>query len=192
MAIENHSEELLNLLRALADANRLKIIGLLAKQPYTVEQLGALLGVGVSTVSHHLRRLSKAGLVSARADGYYSVYSLQMDVLSSMAKRLLHKEDLPELAADVDLDSFDRKVLATFTGPDGKIKEFPAQEKKFLVILRHVVQSFKPGVRYSEKRVNEILSRFSKDTAKLSRGLVDHHLMAREGGGGEYWRIEER
>jgi hypothetical protein len=105
-----------------------------------------------------------------------------------MAQRLLSTETLPHLSENMDLDAYDKKVLETFTDADGKIKAFPAQEKKYQVLLRHVVEAFEPGVRYSEKQVNEILSRFNDDTASLRRGLVESHLMAREGGGGEYWR----
>jgi hypothetical protein len=39
--------------------------------------------------------------------------------------------------------------------------------------------------------VNEILSKFSDDTARLRRWLVEYRYMAREGGGGKYWRIDE-
>ena len=60
------------------------------------------------------------------------------------------------------MDGFDKKVLAAFLDAEGRIKAFPAQEKKFLSILRHVVKSFEPGKRYSEKEVNEILSRFQR------------------------------
>jgi len=122
--------ELLNFFKALADANRLKIIGLLAQQSYTVEQLAALLGLKPSTVSHHLNKLSKAGLVSARAESYYNIYSLQTGELESMARRLLKKDALPHLAYDIDISSYDRKVLKTFTEPDGRIKAFPTQKKK--------------------------------------------------------------
>lgn len=185
----NPTEELLQFCKALADANRLKIVGLLAQQPYSVEQLAALLSLGASTVSHHLARLAQAGLVTARAEGYYSIYSLQTEHLQGMARRLLSNGELPRLAENVDLDAFDRKVLAAFTDGDGRIKAFPAQEKKFLVLLRHVVQAFQPGRRYPEKQVNEILSRYNEDTATLRRSLVAHGLMAREGGGGAYWRL---
>jgi len=167
-------------------------VGWLAQQPYTVEQLGALLDISVSTVSHHLSRLAKAGLVEARAEGYYSVYSLRTNALEAMARRVLSREKLPNLAQDVDLDAYDRKVLGTFLDTEGRIKASPKQEKKFLVILRHVLKAFEPGVRYPEKQVNEILSRFNEDTASLRRCLVAHHLMAREGGGGAYWRLEEQ
>ena len=182
--------ELLGFFRALADPSRLKIVGLLAQQAYPVEQLSALLGLGESTVSHHLSRLADAGLVSAQAEGHYSVYSLKPEALSHMARRLLRTERLPELAQGIDRSTFDRKVLAAFTGPDGRFTAFPSQEKKLLVLLRHVLRDFKPGVRYSEKKVNEILLRYSDDTATLRRCMVEFRLMEREGGGRDYWLRE--
>jgi hypothetical protein len=62
---------------------------------------------------------------------------------------------------------------------------------KFLVLLRYVLKAFEPGKRYSEKQVNEMLAGFNEDTAWLRRSLVDYKFMARQGGGGEYWRLEE-
>ena len=183
-------DELLGFFRALADPSRLKIVGLLAQKPCAVEQLSALLGLGESTVSHHLARLAAAGLVSARTEGHYSMYSLHQDALTEKARRLLATEQLPRLAAGIDHDSFDRKVLASFTGPDGRFTAFPVQEKKFLVLLRHVLRDFRPGTRYSEKRVNEILLRYSDDTATLRRCLVEFGFMDRAGGGRDYWRKE--
>ena len=184
------TETLLQFFKALADANRLKIVGVLAQQSMSVEQLAATLDLDSSTVSHHLRKLANAGLVEARAEGYYSIYSLRTESLQRYAKRLLGDEELPRLADDADLDAFDRKVLNTFTDADGRFKAFPAQQKKYLVLVRHTLDAFKPEVRYSEKKVNEILSRFSTDTARLRRSLVDFGFMAREGGGGAYWRLQ--
>jgi DNA-binding transcriptional ArsR family regulator len=65
-----NDDQLLTFFKAMADANRLKIVGLLAQQPYSVEQLAAMLDLKPSTVSHHLKLLSEAGLVSARAQSY--------------------------------------------------------------------------------------------------------------------------
>ena len=134
---------------------------------------------------------ASAGLVEARPDGHYYWYSLKTDTLEGMAQRLLKKEDLPRLSEEVDLDAFDRKVLENFTDQEGRITAFPAQEKKFAVLLQHVVKAFEPGQRYSEKQVNEILSHYNEDTAYLRRSLVEHRLMAREGGGREYWRLDQ-
>jgi biotin operon repressor len=180
--------ELVELFKALADSNRLKIIGLLAQKPYSVEELAALLELKASTVSHHLSKLSKAGLVSARAEGYYSVYFLNEAALQSTTRRIFSSEQAAAAIQDVDLDAYDRKVLADYAGPDGRLKTIPAQRKKLEAVLRYVVQSFEPGIRYPEKEVNEILARFHADTASLRRELVGSKLLAREGGGGEYWR----
>ena len=187
------SEELLNFFKALADANRLKIIGLLAQQPYTGEQLAEMLGLSASTVSHHLSMLAHVGLVSARSEQYYNVYSLNVGALQSMAQRLLSRDDLPRLAKDVDRTAYDRKVLKIFVRADGTLKALPAQEKKFQVLLRYVLEAFEPGKRYSEKQVNRLLSRYSDDTAALRRGLIEYKLMAREvtQGSSTYWRIDQ-
>ncbi len=191
MSPEADVEDLLTFFKALADPNRLRIIGLLASKPHTVEELAAILHVGAPTVSHHLSRLAKAGLVDARAEGYYSSYRLRPEHLTAMAKRMLKKDELPMLASDLDITSYDRKVLSAFLTKDGRFKSFPMQEKKLLVLVRYVLQSFEPEVRYSEKEVNRILKRYNDDTALLRRALVDFGLMKREGGGGAYWRERE-
>jgi biotin operon repressor len=183
------NDELVLFFKALADANRLKIVGLLAQRPYSGEELAALLGLKASTVSHHLSRLAEVGLVSARAEGYYSVYQLEEAALQN-TRMLFSHTDLVSVAAGVDVDAYDRKVIRDFTLPDGSLKEIPAQRKKLEAILRYVVRDFEPGMRYSEKRVNKILSRYHSDTASLRRELVGYSLMEREGGGGEYWRKE--
>jgi predicted transcriptional regulator len=184
------SPELVSIFKALADASRLKIVGLLAQQPYTVEQLAALLELKPPTVSHHLAKLAEVGLVSAKAEGYYNVYQLEKEALSGNLQRIFSTEHMASVTAEVDLEAFDRKVVRDFSLPDGRLKTIPAQRKKLEALLRHLVRAFEPGQRYSEKQVNEILARYHEDTASLRRELVGYKLMEREGGGGEYWRVD--
>jgi hypothetical protein len=92
---------------------------------------------------------------------------------------------------DFEGEDYERKVLSDFFQADRRLKSIPAQEKKLLVVLGHIAQSFEPGVDYPEARVNEILLGFHEDTALLRRYLVDYGFLAREGGGGDYWRAEE-
>jgi len=191
MTSEEHQYELLSFFKALADENRLKIIGILAQQAHTVEQLASAICLSMSTTSHHLARLAKVGLVSARTDGHYYIYSLHTDALKEMSQRLLQDEQIRQLSAPISEDAYDQKVLTNFIDKDGRIKTFPAQDKKLQAILRHVVKAFEPGQRYPEKQVNEILSHFNEDTAFLRRSLIEYKLMGRQGGGGEYWRSEE-
>lgn len=182
------SEELVTFFKALSDANRLKIIGLLAQQPYSVEELAALLDLKASTVSHHLSKLSQIGLVSAKADSYYNVYRLDEKALEAKSRSIFSQENLAASVADVDADAYDNKVVGDYVRKDGSLKTIPAQLKKLQAILRYVVKAFKVGKRYSEKQVNEILRGYHEDTASLRRELVGFGLMKREGGGGEYWR----
>ena len=129
---QEQTPELLDFFRALADENRLKIVGLLAQKPSSVSDLAKALGLSVSTTSNHLSSLAYAGLVKAQPDGHYFIYSLQMETIRNMAKHLLQEENLPRLSEGQGEDAFERKVLNTFLNREGRIKVFPAQEKKFL------------------------------------------------------------
>lgn len=181
-------DELLLFFKALGDANRLKIVGLLAQGELSVEELAELLGLRPSTVSHHLAKLSEAGLVSARADGYYSIYRLEDGALEAMARRLHSRQMLTSVTQDIDLDAYDRKVVTDFLTPEGRLKTIPAQRKKLDAVLRHLVQVFEPGLEYTEKEVNAILSRYHLDTASLRRELVGSGLLQRDRPGTAYWR----
>jgi hypothetical protein len=76
-------------------------------------------------------------------------------------------------------------VLTTFFR-DGRLVSIPAQHTKRLVVLRHLVRVFEPGVRYPEREVNALLAVWHPDVAALRRYLVDHGMLAREAG--VYWR----
>jgi len=183
-------EQLLTFFKALADANRLKIVGLLSQHPYSVEQLAAMLNLRSPTVSHHLKLLSEAGLVSARAESYYNLYQLEPGILEQIASHLVAQDKLPKMAAEVDLEAYDRMVLRNILLPDGRLKVIPAQRKKREVVLKHILKSFLPDVRYTEKQVNEILAHFHDDTATLRREMIVYKMMQRAEG--VYWRIDNQ
>jgi predicted transcriptional regulator len=183
----DHSEVLLEFFKVLADEKRLQIIGLLARQDYSVEELAAILSLSSATVSHHLRRLLGLGLVAARAEQHYHVYSLRLQTLRDLAQQILSKEKLHQAAEHLDLDAYDQKVLRDYM-VEGRLKQIPRQWKKREVILRYLVEQFEFDRRYSEREVNEIISRTHDDFATLRRGLVDSRRMGRERD--VYWRIE--
>ena len=84
----------------------------------------------------------------------------------------------------------ERMVLNNFLGPDGRFTTLPAQQKKYMVVLNYIVRAFEFEVRYTEKQVKEILSRFYDDTTTLRRSLIDFGLMTRDGG--VYWRVGDQ
>jgi hypothetical protein len=79
------------------------------------------------------------------------------------------------------------RVFAAFM-KDGRIVQIPRQHAKRRVILDLLAQEFEPGVRYSEREVNDTLRRFHPDTAALRRYMVDDEFMERDATGGLYWR----
>lgn len=186
----SYVDELLSFFKALSEKTRLRILSLLIDKSYAVEEIAEILGLSSATISHHLSILSKAGLVSARAEGHYNIYSFNLASLQKKASRILSSENLSPIAKNADLEAYDRKVLKNFLNDDGRVDAFPAQRKKEEVILRYAAGMFKRGRKYSEEDVNQILERLSDDTARLRRNLVEFGFMAREGEGGSYWLID--
>lgn len=188
--MDNSFDTLLSFFKALADANRLKIIGLLAQKESSVEELAAVLEVSASTVSHHLSKLAELGLVSARAEGYYSVYRLESGNLDRMARQLLAEDTLPEAARDLDRRAYDRKVLKDYLQEDGTIRHLPTNQRKLDVVLRYIAEQFDFGKTYTEKEVNTVIGALNEDISGLRRDLVSVGYLDRERDGSAYWRVE--
>lgn len=179
-------QTLLVYLKTLADETRLRILGLVATQRRSVEELAALLDLRPSTISWHLARLKEIGLVQMRAEGPTHLYRMNGRGLGRIHKLLGAPERLA-LVGDVEEDAFERKVLSDFLEA-GRLKEIPAYRKKRQIILRWLVRQFEYGRQYPEAEVNEIIKRYHPDTATLRREMVGEKLMAREHG--VYWRTE--
>jgi DNA-binding transcriptional ArsR family regulator len=182
-------EPLLSFFKALSDANRLKLVGLLAQKEASVEELAAVLDVSASTVSHHLAILGEIGLVSARADGYYNVYRLETDALEKMARSLLARETLPEVVKDLDPKAYDRKVLKDYLAADGSIGKIPNNRRKLDVILGYIAEKFEVDRIYTEKEVNQVIGALNPDISGLRRDLISAGYLGREKDGSAYWRV---
>ena len=189
--MENSFETLLAFFKALADANRLKIVGVLAQKETSVEELAVILGISPSTVSHHLSKLSEIGLVTARVDGYYNLYRLEESTLETMAQGLLAKETLPVVTQDLDRQAYDRIILIDYLNQDGTIRQLPTNKRKLDVILRYLVEQFDEGRIYTEKEVNQIIGALNEDISGLRRDLISVGYLARERDGSAYWRVEK-
>ncbi|MCC5604651.1 metalloregulator ArsR/SmtB family transcription factor [Nostoc favosum] len=185
---------LLRFFKALADDSRLKIVGILANQECSVEELAVLLQLKEPTVSHHLAKLKELNLVTMRPEGNSRLYQLDSEALQSISKEIFTLEKIASLIEDVDTEAWESKVLKNYFEGDVSdkdsvqcLKEIPASRKKRLVILKWLAKQFDIGVNYPERLVNEILKRYHLDCATLRRELIACQLMKRENG--VYWRI---
>jgi ArsR family transcriptional regulator len=77
--------------KALADKTRLKIFEAISASGHmNCGQIGSMRGVTPATVSHHLRILSEAGLISSRREGQF-VYSEAVPETIAAYTRVLAK-----------------------------------------------------------------------------------------------------
>jgi DNA-binding transcriptional ArsR family regulator len=83
------SEDVVHVLRALADDTRLRALKLIAAGERSTQELAPLIGISEAGLSKHLRQLARAGLVQARRDGYYVLYSLQPERISTLSEAVL-------------------------------------------------------------------------------------------------------
>jgi ArsR family transcriptional regulator len=75
-------------LQALADSNRLRILDALRDGERCVCRLTDSLEMAQPLLSHHLKVLREAGLVSGRKDGRWVHYSIIPDALSDLERFL--------------------------------------------------------------------------------------------------------
>jgi ArsR family transcriptional regulator len=84
---DERATELETVIKALADRHRLRIVNLLLRaggEPVCVCEVQPLLGLSQGTVSHHLKQLVEAGIVSRETRGTYSYFSLIPGALDSV------------------------------------------------------------------------------------------------------------
>ncbi len=169
------------LLRALADPDRLAIAGALAKGPRTAEELGPALALTPAVVRRHAAKLAAVGVVAVEADR--RTYRLRPETLRRAALRVGPSRD-PGLALGAVYEEEEAVLRHFFVG--GKLRELPAKHAKRLIVLTRLALEFEPGVRYRESEVNAQLKRYHPDYASVRRALVDEGLLSR--GAGSYWR----
>ena len=73
---EENLEARADLFKALGHPARMLIVNLIRMKPRHGEELAAILKLKPATISHHLAKLSQAGLVTSRKDQYYQTYSI--------------------------------------------------------------------------------------------------------------------
>ncbi|MBA2454709.1 MAG: winged helix-turn-helix transcriptional regulator, partial [Chloroflexia bacterium] len=96
---DNEFQALLRFFKALGDESRLKIVGILAQDERSVDELAAMLSLKEPTVSHHLSKLKEIGLVSMTPDGNRRRYRLEVGALHLLSKEILMEETVASVAA---------------------------------------------------------------------------------------------
>jgi hypothetical protein len=179
--------DLVLVLKALCEPSRLRIAGLLAERPRTVDELAGLMGLEPRAIAKRLDFLAAARLAEVRPGPRPVAWSFRVDTLHAVGRAIGDLEGAAEAArAAADLadgrDPEEAKVLRAFI-VDGRLASIPAQERKRTVVLRYLrEQVFEEERAYPEKEVNQRLALFHPDVASLRRYMVDAGLVTREAG----------
>lgn len=174
MSNDLHADVLV--LKTIADATRLRILGLLAERPRSGRELVDALGLSAPTISHHMKRLEEVGIVRVRAEAQRRIYRLN----DALLERVADVEARPELPRD----AYQAEIVKRFfDGP--RLRSIPAKRKPRVAVLLEVLRGFTPGRYYTEPEVNAILRRAHEDVAFLRRELIDYRYLKREAG--RYW-----
>lgn len=179
-----------NFVKALSDENRLKVIGVLAEGNASASDLSARTQLHPAQVARHLEVLLQAGIIKTTQTGTGLVYELDTSYVEAVARQTLaasHKK------VEFPVDKYseeEQKILRGYVRSDGCLSQMPLQSKKIQVISKYVYEAFEKERRYTEKEVNEVLSRFHPDTSTLRRFLVDYQFLGRERDGSVYWCLK--
>lgn len=177
--------EVLDFVKAMASAERLRVIGALVRGRATQAEIAEQLHVPVRDVFNHLAYLVHVGVVREE-DGNYE---LDEKAIESLARGQFEGKR-PVYEAKEEKQEDVRKVLKAYLNADGTIKQIPQEGKKLLIILNYMLDAFAFDVTYTEKEVNTIIRRFHVDTASLRRAYIDYGFLARESDGSKYWRVK--
>ena len=178
---QQRPEIMLQFCKAMADENRLKIVGLLSAAEHSVQQLASTLDLKEPTVSHHLAVLKQLDLVKLRTDGNFHWYRLNEAVLGKISRAVFSRDNIARLARSAQAGGSDQKVLDNFIDRD-RLLEIPVSRKKRLVILKWLAYFFEPGISYAESEVNAILKLHHHDCATLRREMVGYGMLSRDKG----------
>ena len=174
-----------DILRALADPERLEIAGSLARTRRSASELADELDLEVSRVRKHLNRLSSTGVVRLNDDR--RTYRLDPETLRWAAEQVG-----PPRGAGLALGaaSDDEEAVLRSFFRNGRLTEIPVKASKRRIVLERIALEFEPGLRYDEREVNAIVARFFTDHASIRRYLVDEGFLTRDAG--IYWRTGGR
>jgi hypothetical protein len=178
-------EKIVNYHKALADPTRIRILILLSKGELSGLVLAEKLHLSPPTVTHHAMKLREAALLYERREKNTIYFSLNEYFLRQNAQSIVELifNNKPSLEEEHDLEKNQKlkiTVLNNFFTKEGKLKHPPAQFKKKLIALEHIVSGLEMGKKYTEKEINAYIKEFHDDYATIRREFIMHQYMYRE------------
>ncbi|MCB2289424.1 DUF2087 domain-containing protein [Clostridium sp. CS001] len=200
MATELHIEEkhgsmleyLLGLNSAFTGVSEVQgAIITLISQGLSDKDVAIKVGVAQSTIRNHRYKLREK-------EKQAKLFLAMMELLSKNTNKKINKlEDAVICDASMTATSLDdrynitdkekKDTIHNCIDDSGALKNYPAKEKKKIIVLEAIVKTFSRGRHYSEKEVNRVLKRMYEDYATLRRDLIGYGFIERTNDGSSYW-----
>ena len=171
---------LLQFFQAVGQAERLKMLGMMANRPHSIQEMAELLGLKETAVLHHIERLQELELIEEESRQFSYTYRLNNDALKQFEQIIIAGKAVPDFTEQV-LDQYIK---------GRKLKRLPTNAKERVVILKWMANHFEINKKYSESRVNDIILHHYGRQEMMRRYLLDGRYLKRTGG--IYWRPETK
>ncbi|MFT8314263.1 MAG: DUF2087 domain-containing protein [Clostridium sp.] len=167
-----------------------KLLNLIA-EGLSDKEVAVKLGVAQSTIRNHRYKLREK-------EKQAKLFLALMDLLSKNTNKKINKLDKEVIcdahktATTLDdryniTDKEKEDIIKTYIDENGALINYPAREKKKIIVLKEIVNNFSKGKIYSEKEINRILKRIYEDYATIRRALIEYGFIERTNDCSNYW-----
>ncbi len=167
-------------MKALADSSRLMILNTLFEKPQYVEEISERIGLAISTVSFHLKKMEESGLVKKQKQQYYYIYEINKQIFNEKLVQFVRFDNIEKFAQDERIEEYKQKIIKTFFRGK-KLLKLPSQSMKRWIVLEVILNKFVPNKEYTEKQVDEIIESVYDDYCTVRRYFIDEKVMVRNG-----------
>ncbi len=181
-------DNVVTLFKGLADPTRLRMVAAMVDRARCGQDLASEIGVAPATISHHLKVLGKAGLLTETRQPPYVFYKVDLDSLQRAVRAVATPRRVRELTSDPPVDAETRQVLrAFFDGP--RLRALPAQRRKKELVLEEVLRRIPRRREYAEVDLDAFIEVIFDDYCTVRREWIMGRYMTRER---HVYRLAER
>jgi rhodanese-related sulfurtransferase/biotin operon repressor len=144
-------EQFARLAKAMASANRLELLEMLAQGEHSVESLAQASGMSLANTSHHLQVLREGGLVEPRKEGVQVFYRLKDEAIPALLTTMGE-------IAERQLAEVERIVRKHFSSKDGLT---PVRRKDLIKQVRSgvvMVIDVRPESEYESGHIKDAIN----------------------------------
>ncbi|MGL4818426.1 MAG: DUF2087 domain-containing protein [Bacilli bacterium] len=156
------------------------------------KEIAEELGITHSTVRNHRYKLrekeKQARIFLAIMEGTTSMTEKKISALAETVILDAHPT-ANQIDDRFNITASERDdILRKHVNADGSLKNYPAKEKRKIVILQYICDQFEREKQYSEKELNEVIKAIYDDFVTVRRALIEYGFIDRTKDGSAYWR----